>query len=56
MFYRLIVASLLLSSALTVEIEEPESEPKLAKTIENNSIVCKTDVMFFNGDGIEIYR
>ena len=37
MFYRVIVASLTLSNALTVEIEEPENEPKLAKTIENKS-------------------
>ena len=37
MFYRLIVASLLISSVLTVDIEESENEAKLVKTIENNS-------------------
>ena len=46
---------LLLTFSLIL-ISMPMRDAIPIETIENNSNVCKTDVMFFNGDGIEIYR
>ena len=43
-------------SLIIMLIFTPIREAIPIETIENNSNVCKTDVMFFNSDGIEIYR
>merc|ERR1712001_81040 len=40
---------------LMVLIFIPIKDAMPIETIENNSNVCKTDVMSFNSDGIEIY-
>ena len=42
--------------SLMVLIFIPIRDAMPIETIANNSNVCKTDVMFFNSDGIEIYR